>query len=346
MTTWPEKLQQLVEGTDLSTADTAWVMNEVLGGEAPPVNVAAFMAALAAKGETTAELEGLVSSMLEHAVRIEVPGRTVDVVGTGGDNAHTVNISTMASVVVAATGLTVVKHGNKAATSKSGSADVMAALGVKLDLSPTRVVELAAEVGVTFCHAPVFHPAMRFVGPIRRQLGIPTIFNVLGPLSNPAQPAASAIGVSNARWAPLMAGVIARQGRDAILFRGDDGLDELAATSVATIWEVRAGTVSEVTLDPVADLGMTPISVGDLRGGEAEQNAQVARDVFAGATGPIRDTVVLNAAAGLVADGTLPGTGEGSVVDRLRAAMALCDTAIDDGLASGVLSRWAEASQR
>jgi len=346
VTTWPDKLQQLVEGGNLSTDDTAWVMNEVLGGEAPPVNVAAFMAALAAKGETIAELEGLVSAMLAHAVRIEVPGRAVDVVGTGGDNAHTVNISTMASVVVAAAGVTVVKHGNKAATSRSGSADVMTALGIKLDLPATRVVELAAEVGITFCHAPVFHPAMRFVGPIRRQLGIPTIFNVLGPLTNPAQPAASAIGVANARWAPLMAGVVARQGREALLFRGDDGLDELAATSVATVWEVRNGTVEESSLDPVADLGMARISVDDLRGGKAEQNARVARETFAGATGPVRDTVVLNAAAGLVADGSTPGTDSGSLIERMRTAMDVCAAAIDDGNAERILADWAQASHR
>lgn len=346
MTTWPELLQQLVDGQDLSTDDTAWVMNEVLGGEAPDVNVAAFMAALAAKGETTAELEGLVSGMLSHAVRIDVPGRAVDVVGTGGDNAHTVNISTMASVVVAAAGLTVVKHGNKAATSRSGSADVMTALGVKLDLAPDRVVELASDVGITFCHAPVFHPAMRFVGPIRRQLGIPTIFNVLGPLTNPAQPAASAIGVANARWAPLMAGVVARQGREALLFRSEDGLDELAATSVATVWEVRNGDVQELSLDPVADLGMSRITIGDLRGGEAEHNAQVARETFAGAPGPVRDTVILNAAAGLVADGTTAGTGAGSLTERMRAAMDVCAAAIDTGRAQSVLAEWAEASQR
>ena len=345
MATWPDILGRLVAREDLTVEDTVWVMGEVLGGEAPAVNVAAFLAAMRVKGETIDEVSGLVEAMLSHAHRIDVPGRTVDVVGTGGDGAHTVNVSTMSAIVVAATGLTVVKHGNRAASSKSGSADVLAELGIDLELPPAKVAQLATDVGITFCFAQVFHPAMRFAAPIRKEMGIPTIFNILGPLTNPAQPAASAIGAANPNLAPVMAGVLAAQGREGLVFRGHDGLDELAATAPATVWEVRDARVTEHTLDPVGDLGLEPITVHDPRGGDASDNADVARSVFAGDPGPVRDTVVLNAAAGLVADGTLPGTGEGTLVERMGASMTLCAQAIDGGAARDVLARWADATR-
>jgi anthranilate phosphoribosyltransferase len=344
MTDWPQLLSNLIDGRDLSRSDTTWVMDQVLSGDAPPVSVAAFLAALRAKGETPSEVDGLVESMLAHAHRIHVPGRTVDVVGTGGDGAHTVNVSTMASIVVAGAGLTVVKHGNKAASSLSGSADVLGELGVNLDLPPERVEALASEVGITFCFAMVFHPAMRFAGPIRKELGIATTFNLLGPLTNPAQPAASAVGVAQETLAPVMAGAFAARGRDAVVFRGHDGLDELAATAPATVWEVRGGDITQSVLDPVADLGLPEISIDDLRGGEASHNADIARRVLAGELGPVRDTVALNAAAGLVADATLPGTVAGTLVERFDAALALSRAAIDEGRAQAVLDRWVAAS--
>jgi len=338
-------LSRLVEHEDLTAEETAAVMDDVLTDAASPVQVAAFLAALRVKRETPAEVAGLAKAMLDHAVRFEVPGRTVDIVGTGGDGAHTVNISTMASLVIAGTGLTVVKHGNRAATSKSGSADVLAALGVNLEASPERVAELATEVGITFCFAQVFHPSMRFAMPIRKEMGVPTTFNILGPLTNPAQPQATAIGSSSMRVSPVLAGVIASQGREALVFHGDDGLDELAPTGAATVWEVRGGEVAELRLDPVADLGLARISLADLRGGEAEENAQVARDLLAGKAGPVRDTVVLNAAAGIVADATLEGTASGSIVERFSAAMALAERAIDSGTAADVLDRWVVATR-
>jgi len=338
-------LSRLVEHEDLTAEETAAVMDDVLTDSASPVQVAAFLAALRVKRETPAEVAGLAKAMLDHAVRFEVPGRSVDIVGTGGDGAHTVNISTMASLVIAGTGLTVVKHGNRAATSKSGSADVLAALGVNLEASPERVAELATEVGITFCFAQVFHPSMRFAMPIRKEMGVPTTFNILGPLTNPAQPQATAIGSSSMRVSPVLAGVIASQGREALVFHGDDGLDELAPTGAATVWEVRGGEVTELRLDPVADLGRARISLEDLRGGEAEENAQVARELLAGKAGPVRDTVVLNAAAGIVADATLEGTASGSIVERFSAAMALAERAIDSGAAADVLDRWVAATR-
>lgn len=344
METWPEVLARLIAKHDLTAEDAEWVMDQILKNEAPEISMAAFLVALRTKGESVGEVTGLATAMLNHAIRIEVPGRTLDIVGTGGDGHNTVNISTMASIVAAGAGLTVVKHGNRAASSKSGAADVLQALGVNLDLPPARVAELATEVGITFCFAQVFHPAMRFTGPIRSALGVPTTFNILGPLANPAQPAASAIGSGSPSLTPVMAGVLATQGRDALVFYSDDELDELAGTSPAQVWEVRGGTVTHTKLDPVEELGVPPITIADLRGGEASENAGVAWTVLAGKIGPVRDTVILNAAAGLVADGTLPGTGSGSLAERFAAGMKLAAAAIDDGRAADVLDRWVAAS--
>ncbi|MFW7415299.1 anthranilate phosphoribosyltransferase [Demequina sp. SO4-18] len=345
MATLQDLLSRLVEHEDLTAEETAAVMDSVLTDSASPVAMGAFLAALRVKRETPTEVAGLAKAMLDHAVRFDVPGRSVDIVGTGGDGAHTVNISTMASIVIAGSGLTVVKHGNRAATSKSGSADVLGALGVRLDLPPARVAELATEVGITFCFAQVFHPAMKFAMPIRKELGVPTTFNILGPLTNPAQPAATAIGSSSMRVSPVLAGVVAQQGREALVFHGDDGLDELAPTGAATVWEVRGGDITELRLDPVADLGLAPITIDQLRGAGADHNADVARDVFAGSRGPVRDTVVLNAAAGIVADATLPGTASGTITERFAAAMDIAARAIDSGAAADVLDRWVAASR-
>ncbi|MDN4486816.1 anthranilate phosphoribosyltransferase [Demequina sp. SYSU T00039] len=345
MATLQDLLARLVEHEDLTAEETAAVMESVLTDSASPVAMGAFLAALRVKRETATEVAGLAQAMLDHALRFEVPGRTVDIVGTGGDGAHTVNISTMASIVIAGAGPTVVKHGNRAATSKSGSADVLGALGVRLDLPVERVKELATEVGITFCFAQVFHPSMRFAMPIRKELGIPTTFNILGPLTNPAQPQATAIGSSSMRVSPVLAGVVASQGREALVFHGDDGLDELAPTGPATLWEVRGGEISEQRLDPVGDLGLAPITLDELRGGDAEQNAAVVRRVLEGETGPVRDTVALNAAAGLVADATLPGTASGTLVERFSAGLGHAERSIDSGAAREALDRWVAATQ-
>ncbi len=346
VTTWPSLFAELVAGGDLTAEQSAWAMGEAMSGEVSPVRLASFLIALRAKGETVEELAGLATAMLDHAVRLEIPGPAVDIVGTGGDRAHTVNVSTMAAVVIAGTGVRVVKHGNRAATSSSGSADVLEELGIRLDQAPARIGELAIEVGITFCYAQLFHPSMRHAAVARKELGIPTVFNFLGPLTNPAQPRATAVGVADRRMAPLIAGVLARRGTSGLVFRGDDGLDELAATAPATVWEVRDSQVIEHRLDLVADLGLVPITVADLRGSSAAANAQVARQTFAGEPGAVRETVLVNAAAGLVADGSLPGTGEGSLVDRLRAGMTHAAASIDEGSATAVLDRWAEASSR
>lgn len=340
MRSWPQLIADLLAGHDLAAADTAWAMEQVMTERATPAQLAGFLVALRAKGETVAELDGLASAMLEHAVPIDVPGPLVDVVGTGGDRAHTVNISTMATLVVAGTGRTVVKHGNRAASSACGSADVLEALGVRLDLPPARVQEVATEVGITFCFAQVFHPSFRHAAVPRRELGVPTAFNFLGPLTNPARPQACAVGVADLRMAPLMAGVLAARGTSALVFRGEDGLDELTPTAPTRVWEVTSGTVREQLVDPV-DLGVPRASVEDLRGADARHNADVARRVLDGERGPVRDAVLLNAAAALVA----AGVGEGDLTERLRVGLAEAERSVDDGAARAVLDRWVAATQ-
>lgn len=344
---WPDLLGRLLQRQDLQLRETAWAMDQVMSGATSPTILAGFLLALGTKGETVAELRGLADTMLAHAVPIDVSPAAVDVVGTGGDRHRTVNISTMAAIVVAGSGLTVIKHGNRAASSASGSADVLEAVGVRLDLSPERAAEIVREVGIAFLFAARYHPAMRHAGPVRAELAVPTAFNVLGPLTNPAQPRAGAIGVGNPRMAPLVAGVLADRGTRALVFRSDDGMDELAPTAVSTVWETTAltgGRVVEHRLDAVADLGLAPATIADLRGGDATANAAVLRDVLAGTGGAIRETVLLNAAAAIVADGTLPGSSEGTLVDRMRAGLQHAATAVDSGAAAEVLRRWVVAS--
>jgi len=339
--TWAQLLTALVERRDLTAAQAGWAMDSVMSGEAIPSQLGGFLVGLRGKGETVDELSGLVASMLRHAVRIEVPGPTVDIVGTGGDRHRTVNISTMAALVVAGAGRRVVKHGNRAASSASGSADVLEALGVRLDLSPQRVADLATEVGITFCFAQRFHPAFRHAGPTRSELGIATAFNFLGPLTNPAQPKAGAIGVADGRMAAIMAGVLAARDASALVFRGDEGLDELSTTAPTQVWVVADGVVRQCVVDAV-DLGLARSTLTDLRGGDAAANATVVRSVLAGDKGPVRDAVLLNAAAGLVA---VDGAGRGPLPDLLGTALVEAAEAVDSGAAASVLERWAAASR-
>ncbi len=336
---WPQLLTSLLRGDDLSADATAWAMGEIMAGEASPAQIAGFLVGLRAKGETVAEMTGLVRTMLDNAIRIEVPGRTLDVVGTGGDRAHTVNISTMAAITVAATGARVVKHGNRAASSACGTADVLEELGIRLDLPPARVVEVAVEAGITFCFAQVFHPAMRHAAAPRRELGIATAFNFLGPLTNPAQPPAQAVGVADARMAPIVAGVLAARGCSALVFRGDDGLDELTTTTTSTAWVVRDGEVTSETVDP-ARLGIPAAPPEALRGGDAAHNADVVRRYVGGERGAVRDAVLLNAAAALVAF----EAGEGDLTEGLATAMGTVAAAVDDGSAERLLAGWVSAS--
>ena len=336
---WPLVLNGLLEGRDQSADDTAWAMDRIMRGEATDAQIAGFMVALRAKGETVEEITGLVRTMYEHANVIEVPGETVDIVGTGGDGAKTVNISTMSAIVVAGTGAKVVKHGNRAASSASGSSDVLEKLGVNLNLSVQRVPQVAEEAGITFCFAVKFHPALRHVAAARGQLGIRTTFNALGPLTNPARVKAQAVGVADPRMAPIVAGVLAERGNSSLVFRGDDGLDELTTTATSHVWVVRDGKVHEESFDP-RDVGIDLVPVEALSGGDPSYNADVARRLLNGETGAVRDAVLLNSAAALVA----LSPGDGSLADQLRAGMQKAAEAIDSGAAKRTLDRWVAAS--
>ncbi|GGL43451.1 anthranilate phosphoribosyltransferase 1 [Streptomyces anthocyanicus] len=336
---WPALLNGLLDGRDLSADDTAWALDVIMRGEATDVQIAGFAVGLRFKGETVEEISGLVRTMYEHANVIEVPGKTVDIVGTGGDGAKTVNISTMSAIVLAGTGAKVVKHGNRAASSASGASDVLEKLGVNLELTPQRVAEVAEEAGITFCFAVKFHPALRHVATARGQLGIRTVFNFLGPLTNPARVKAQAVGVAHARMAPIVAGVFAERGHSSLVFRGDDGLDELTTTSTSRVWVVRGGRVTEETFDP-RDVGIELVPVEALRGADASYNADVARRLLAGEKGPVRDAVLLNSAAALEA----LEPGEGALAERLRAGMDRAAEAIDSGAARRVLERWVAVS--
>jgi anthranilate phosphoribosyltransferase len=337
--TWPEVLSALVARQDLTAEQAAWAMGEILAGEATPVQIAGFAVALRAKGETIEEMTGLVEAMYARATPISVAGRLLDVVGTGGDRSMSVNISTMAAIVAAGAGARVVKHGNRSASSKSGSADVLEALGIRLDLPADRVAALANEAGITFCFAAAFHPAMRHAAVPRRELGVGTTFNFLGPLANPVRPAAQAVGCADRRMAPVMAGVFAARGVDAWVFRGDDGLDELTTTTTSSVWTVHGGTVTEVTIDPAAH-GLPVASAEELRGGDTAHNAEVVRRTLDGEQGPVRDAVLLNAAAALA----VYDAPDAPVEDALAAGLAKAAEAVDSGAARATLDRWVAAS--
>ncbi|ANH39075.1 Anthranilate phosphoribosyltransferase [Nocardioides dokdonensis FR1436] len=339
MTTWPEVLGDLVAGHDLTAPQTAWAMGEILDGQASEAQIAGFAVALRAKGETIEEVLGLVEAMYAVATPLTVTGRTLDVVGTGGDRSMSVNISTMAAIVAAGAGARVVKHGNRSASSKAGTADVLENLGVRLDLPPDRVASTAETVGITFCFASAFHPALRHAAVPRRELGIGTTFNLLGPLANPARPTAQAIGCAYEGKVELMAGVFARRGVDAWVFRGDDGLDELTTTTTSSLWVVHDGQISTATIDPAA-LGLAPATTEDLRGGDAAHNADVVRRVLAGQRGAVRDAVLLNAGAALAVHDE-PGADP---VTALVAGMERAAQAVDSGAAAATLQHWVEVS--
>ncbi|MEV0650915.1 anthranilate phosphoribosyltransferase [Phytomonospora sp. NPDC050363] len=345
--TWPHLLSTVLSGTRLSAEDTAWAMGEIMAGEATPVQVAGFAVALRAKGVTPEEVGGLVEAMVAHAVQL--PGElpvAADIVGTGGDQAHTVNISTMAALVVAGGGVPVVKHGNRAASSKCGSADLIEALGVPLDLSPEAVVRCVREAGIGFCFAPRFHSGMRHAAVTRRELGIPTFFNFLGPLTNPARPKIGAIGCADETMAPVMAGVIARRGGTALVLRGVDGLDEFTTTSPTQVWLAHRGEVTFSVLDAV-DLGLARVEPAALRGDDAAFNMKVTRDLLAGRTGPVRDAVLVNAAAAFAAQEGLQSADDEWAADlpgALRRGLDRAAQAVDSGDARRTLARWVEVA--
>jgi anthranilate phosphoribosyltransferase len=342
-TSWPALIGALIKGETLAADETAWAMNEIMEGAATPAQIAGFGVALRMKGETASEVSGLAQAMLDHATPITVPGPIVDLVGTGADGARTVNISTMGAIVAAAAGARVVKHGNRAASSACGSADLLEALGVVITLPPPATQRLVAEVGMAFLFAPLYHPALRHAAAARGELGVPTVFNLLGPVANPARPGAQAVGVADARVGPVIAGVLANRGCSAVVFHGDDGLDELTTTAPSTVWVVHRGTVAQTKLDP-ADLGIARSAPEDLRGADPAHNAGVARAVLAGEPGPVREVVLLNAAAALVAAAGVPSPDV--LTDAFAEGCARAAAAVDSGAAQALLERWVQASAR
>jgi anthranilate phosphoribosyltransferase len=334
---WPTVLGRLVAGEDLSAEEAACALGEILTGSATPAQIAAFVVALRIKGESVEEMTGLVQAMLAHAEPLTVPGDLVDTCGTGGDRSRSINVSTIAALVVAGAGARVCKHGGRAATSAAGSADVLEALGVVIDLGPAGVARCIADAGIGFCFAPRFHPAMRFAVPVRRELGVPTVFNFLGPLANPGRARHQVVGVSDPAMAEKMLGVLMANGcRRAMVVHGADGLDELSTTGPSAVLELTdAGEVRRYSVDP-ADFGLAPCALDDLRGGDAAANAKVVRQVLEGAPGPHRNIAVLNAAAGLVVAGLAPDLAGG--VERAAAV-------IDDGAAQQALDGLVRSSQ-
>ncbi|WP_460773464.1 anthranilate phosphoribosyltransferase [Microbacterium sp. GXF7504] len=343
---WPALLTSLLEGDDLSVSESTWAMRQVMAGEATPSQLAAFLVALRAKGETVDEIVGFRDAILESALPLPVDSHVLDIVGTGGDRFGTVNISSMSAIVAAAAGVPVVKHGNKAASSASGSSDVLRALGVDLALSPEAVAETLSRAGITFAFASAFHPGFRHAGPTRAELGIPTVFNFLGPLCNPARAEANAVGVAQLDRVPLITGVFRTRGATALVFRGDDGLDELTTTGHSRVWEVSLGDVHEHDIDP-RDLGIPLADMADLIGGDPEHNAGVVRRVLAGEPGPVRDIVLLNTAAGLVAYRLFqePTQSQRPILERLAEAKDAAAEAIDSGAAEAKLSQWVETTR-
>ncbi|WP_328332022.1 anthranilate phosphoribosyltransferase [Kribbella sp. NBC_00382] len=334
--TWSRLISDLLVGRDVAPEDVWWAMDRVVSGEATSAQVSGFLIALRAKGETPAEIAAMASALRQHATSVTIPGIFVDIVGTGGDGTGAINISTMAAIVAASTGVTVVKHGGRAASSQTGgSADLVEHLGIPLDLSPAEAVRVAERAGITYLFAPRFNPALRCVAAVRRELGVPTAFNVLGPLLNPADPVYQLVGVADARMQPVLAAALADRGGDALVVRGDDGLDKLTTTASSCVWVVRNGRAVPESLDP-RSLGLAPSSLAALRGSTAAANARVLHSVLAGEVSPARDVVLLNAAAAVA----VARLTDEPLVDQLAVALKQCAEAIDSGRAAATLGRW------
>ena len=341
-TRWELHISRLRSGLDLEPVEVQWCMNEILTGNAEIEVIKEFLLALKAKGETSSEVGALVDQMYEHCAPITINERTVDTVGTGGDGAHTINISTTAAIVAAAAGVKVVKHGNRAASSKSGSADLLEALGININLDGTDVEKTFSELGIGFCFAPVFHPAMRFAAPARKELATPTVFNILGPMANPAKPQAAAIGVASESMHFVMAQVLSNRGIDGFVFRGDDGLDEITLATTTSVLTIGAGEITRGLIDPL-DFGIERAPIAALVGGDSVENARITTAIFAGEKGAPRDAVVLNAAAAIAA---YEGRFDLNLHERMALGVSRAIDAIDSGASTRLVSKWAELSQK
>ena len=329
-------------GLDLLPQEAQNLMREVLEDRADKEVLKSFLLALKNKGETAEEVGALVAQMYEHCAPINIAERAVDTVGTGGDGAHTINISTTAAIIAAAAGSRVVKHGNRAASSKSGAGDLLEALGVAINLDGAKVEKCVAELGIGFCFAPVFHPAMRFAAPARKELDTATLFNILGPLANPARPKAAAIGVANERMHLVMAQVLADRGVEGFVFRGDDGLDEITLATSTSVLTIGRGEISSDRID-AKDFGLANAPISALVGGDASENARITNSIFAGEKGAPRDAVLLNAAAAIAAFDGDSGIG---IHERISLSLIKAADAVDSGAATNLLEKWVALSQK
>lgn len=339
--TWNRAFELLDNLLDLPSDLVRQLMREILEGRAEKEDLKRFLLALKEKGETSDEVGAMVAEMYEHSAPITITERAVDIVGTGGDQANTINISTMSAIVAAAAGAVVVKHGNRAASSKSGSADLLEALGVAINLDGQLVAQCVAELRIGFCFAPNFHPAMRHAAPARKELGVPTVFNILGPLANPAKPKSAAIGVANDRMHLVMAQVLGDRGVDGFVFRGDDGLDELTLTTTTQVLTIGNGEIESGLIDP-PNFGISYSPIEKLVGGDANQNAEIALSVFKGEVGAPRDAVILNSAAAIAA---YNNDAELDLQTRFVEAIVEAKAAIDSGAALDLLNRWVKLTQ-
>jgi anthranilate phosphoribosyltransferase len=338
---WVKTLAKLNAGLDLEEDEIQSVMRQILQGDADIEDIKSFLLALKAKGETAEEVSALVAEMYRHSAPISIIERAVDTVGTGGDGAHTINISTTAAIIAAAAGVRIVKHGNRAVSSRSGASDFLEALGVVPGLDGKGVERTVRELGIGFCFAPIFHPAMRFAAPARKELGVPTVFNILGPLANPAQPKAAAIGVANDRMHLVMAQVLAAKGCDGFVFRGDDGLDEITLATTTSVLIIGEGEIKSDRID-AKDFGIDNAPLEAIVGGDAAENAEISRAIFKGERGAPRDAVLLNAAAAIAA---FEGNFNQDIRTRLSDGLVRATAAVDSGAATDLLNRWAALTQ-
>ena len=342
---WTDLLSDLLEGRSLTVAEASRAMTDIMNGDVSDARLAAFLVALRAKGESVDEVVGFRDAILSAALHLDVSTDAVDIVGSGADPIGVINVSSIAAMVVSATGVPVIKHGNRAASSKSGANDVLTALGINISLEPDRVARVFAEIGVTYINAVVFHPGFRNAGPVRQELAIPTIFNVLGPLCNPARPEANALGMANPARIPLAVGLFQQRGATALVYRGEDGIDKITTTGHSKVFEVSRGSVTEHDFDP-REVGFTYSSIDDIRGGSPEENAALARTVLAGEKNAARDIILLNSAAGIVAHrlSNNPAERDRSFVDRMAEAVETSVHSIDSGAASAKLDAWVAAT--
>lgn len=344
-THWALLLETLLRGESLSISTARNAMQSVMNGDVTDSQLAGFLVALRAKGESVDEVVGFRDAILAAALPLNVDTSSVDIVGSGGDPIGVTNVSSIASIVVAAAGIPVIKHGNRAASSKSGASDVLTELGVDISIDSERVADVFRKERITYVNAMVFHPGFRNAGAVRSQLGIPTVFNILGPLCNPARPDANALGVANPDRIPLVVGVFQTRGATALVYRGEDGIDKITTTGHSHVWEVSRGSVTEHDFDP-REIGFSYSTLEDIRGGSPAENAAVARRVLHGDRGPVRDIVVLNAAAGIVAYRLSldPSERDRTFAERMSEAVALASDVIDSGAALTKLETWALAT--